>query len=369
MKVTLLRYPRTSSRIKPTKVIGMSSSVSFKDFTEKIWKLPQEYLDELRRSAESFYDEPDWCDYDPMGMYIIGLLRHACSGDNLRHFYQQLLALPGETCAAFGFEKIPAYSTLAHFFNTRTAQRASELVDKGRELLEQLCAKTRRVLGRVRSTDGKKVESTHREAVFNQHYKTTLYKGLIDWDLELLVPLKAGFANGVADERPFARESSKCLEHLRTELEVLDGGYYGFEEYAKKNTQHYTLIYFPADENGSPNPEHDLLAEYRDYWKSDEYDIGADTPAQLKFLLAKGERGINAVGRYYRDCQIRESKEHPGEYETKKHRRSLVETGNSLLDNRGLASRVRHASYKQAERDLYWTCHVLQIQKIMKIVG
>ena len=162
---------------------------------------------------------------------------------------------------------------------------------------------------------------------------------------------------------------SECLEHLRTELEVLDGGYYGFEEYAKKNTQHYTLIYFPADENGSPTPEQDLLVEYRKHWQDDDYDIGATTTEQCKFLMKKGEQGTDAVGRYYRDCQILESKNQTEKYCAKKHRRSLVETGNSVLDNRGLASRVRHASYKQAERDLYWTCHVLQIQKIMKITG
>jgi hypothetical protein len=342
----------------------MSVSVSFKSFVERVLRLPQDFLNELRWKAKSYYKEPDWCDYQPLGMYLLGVARHACSSENLSRFYAELTTQGNELCKLLGFNKIPPYSTIAHFFNTRIASKASELVDAGRRLLEQACSKAGLVLGEVRSTDGKVLASTHEQAEYNPHYKKTMFKGVVDWDLRLLVPLKSFIARGVADERPYAKQSHVELAHLKTKLDVLDGGYYAFELYCL-NASAPTLIYFPDGTIASENPAQDLLQAYYAHWKDADYELGASTERQIKFLLSKQEYDV--VGRYYRDMQVIESTVHPGEYNRKKHKRSLVETCNSLLDNRGLASRVRHASRKQAERDLHWTCHALQIQRLTQL--
>ncbi len=339
-------------------------SVSFKSFVEGVLQIPQEFLGELQKKAESYYRQPDWCDFKPLGMYVIGLLRHACSIEKLTQFYAQLCEYESEFSERFGFEKMPAYSTVAHFFNTRVGLGASELVDEGKFLLEQACQTIGLTLGRVRSTDGKVIASTNKEAVFNPHYKKTMFKGVIDWDLNLLVPLKSFCASGVADERPYAKQSHEQLAHLKTELDVLDGGYYSFEMYCL-NSHTPTLVYFPEGTTSSDAPAKELLDAYRKHWQEDDYDANASLEKQLRFLLAKQD--FESVGRYYRDLQVLESIRHAGVYQRKKHRRSLVETGNSLLDDRGLANRVRHSSMVQVERDLHWTCHVLQVQKLMQL--
>ncbi|MFH1199550.1 MAG: hypothetical protein V1708_00625 [Candidatus Micrarchaeota archaeon] len=339
-------------------------SWSFKGFVESVLRLPQDIRDKLYWKARSFYTEPDWCDYPPLGMYLLGVARHACSSENLTRFYAELQNQSDEIRPLLGFKRLPSYSALAHFFNTRVAKRASELVDEGRKLLEQACQKAGLQLGEIRSTDGKVMASTHREAEFNPHYKKKMFKGVIDWDLVLLAPLKSVCTNGLADERPHAKKSHDELAHLKTKLDVLDGGYYAFQLYCL-NSHTPTLIYFPEGTTANEDPAKELEKTYRKCWKDSAYKVGATLGNQIKFLLAKEE--FEAVGRYYRDLQVLESVTAPAEYQRKKHRRSLVETGNSLLDNRGLSNRVKHASFKQAERDLHWTCHALQIQRVMKM--
>ncbi len=339
-------------------------SASFKSFVEEVLRIPQEFRDELQKKADSYYRQPAWCNYKPLGMYVIGLLRHACSSDKLTRFYAQLCEYDGEFRERFDFKKMPAYSTVAHFFNTRVGLRASELVDEGKFLLEQACQTLGLTLGKVRSTDGKVLASTNKEAVYNPHYKKTMFKGIIDWDLNLIVPLKSFCAGGVADERPYAKQSHEQFKHLRTELDVLDGGYYSLEMYCL-NHHTPTLIHFPEGTTASDDPAKEVLDAYRKHWQEEDYDANASLEKQLRFLLAKQD--FDSVGRYYRDLQVLESIHHSEDYQHKKHKRSLVETGNSLLDNRGSASRVRHASMVQAERDLHWTCHVLQVQKLMQL--
>ncbi len=344
----------------------MKFSHRFKDFVEKIIQLPDDFLKQLRQKAEAYYHQPTWCTYPPLGMYVIGVLRHACSSENLTRFYEQLQEQNQEFLTIIGFEKMPAYSTLAHFFNTRIGGCPLEFITRGEKLLEQACFKAGRTLGRLRSTDGKVMASTHREAVFNPHYETTMYKGLIDWDLELFVPLKAAFASGTANERPFCKRSHRDLTHLKTELDVLDGGYYGFGLYClNRNTP--TLIYFPEGTAGSADPAADLQTAYREHWKDSEYDANASLENQLRFLTRKGD--TDAVGRFYRDSQILESLTNPDEYARKKHVRAWVETGNSRLDNRGMSNRVKHASEMQAQRDLFWTCHALQVEALVELTA
>lgn len=344
----------------------MNVSHSFKDFLKKIHQIPKDAIDDLRRKSESFYQQPKWCEYPPLGMYLIGVLWHSCSSENLTRFHEQLTAQGQPLLALLGFEKMPAYSTLAHFFNTRVAAQANQFVKEGRKLLEHACQQAGKTLGRLRSTDGKVMQSSHQEAVFNPHYKKTMYKGVIDWDLELFTPLAAYFASGVADERPSAKQSHAELRHLKTELDLLDGGYYAFELYAW-NRHTPTLIYFPEDTVGSADPAADLLKAYRRHWKDSEYDANASLENQLRFLTRKED--TEAVGRYYRDLQILESVLNPDEYARKKHMRSWVETGNSRLDNRGMSNRIKHASEKQAERDLHWTCHALQIEALTELIA
>jgi len=334
-------------------------SVSFKRFVEGVLRLPQEVLDGLRLTARLFYCEPGWCDYSPFGMYLLGVARH-CSSENLTRFYAGLCDHADEVCGLLGFTRLPPYSTVAHFFNTRIAGRVTELVDAGRQLLERTC----KDLGQLRSMDGKVMASTHCEAEFNPHYKKTMYKGIVEWDLDLLVPLKSFIASGVADERPYSLQTHEQLKHLKTQLRVLDGGYYDFKHYCL-NAVMPTLIYFPQETNASENPGEELQKSYRKHWQHGAYEVGATVTNQIKFLLSIQEH--EPVGRYYRDLQVLESKNNPTEYYHKKHERSLVETCNSLLDNRGMANRVKHASKKQAERDLHWTCHALQIQKLTQL--
>lgn len=340
----------------------MDISHSFKDFADRLRQLPEEYLNALARKANAFYKKPQWCQYPPFGMYVIGVMRHACSSENLTGFYEQLCSFGNELTAKLGFEKMPAYSTLAHFFNTRTAAKAAEWLEEGRKLLVTACRKAGRTLGRLRSTDGKVLSSTHREAVFNPHYGKTMFKGVIDWDLELFTPLACHAASGVADERPYAKRTHDLLKDLKTELDVLDGGYYAFELYCW-NAHTPTLIYFPEGTVGSSDPTADLQSAYRACWKDFGYEPDAPVHRQLKFLLEK--QAFDVVGRYYRDLQILEAIRNPAEYACKKHVRNWVETGNSRLDSRGLSNRVKHASAKQAERDLFWTCHALQVEALV----
>ena len=335
---------------------------------------------EIRSRIESilvkFYKDPRKCDYPLFPQFLsIAIMKFG----RIKYFTQlekKLKADNRKLATVIGFErdengeiKVPSDKNFWYFVKIRIGEKKIDLLlAEILKLLNETAKRKEVKFGTVVGQDPIKYESEDKEAVYNGHYKTRMYKAQLNSCLDTLIPLYGEMTEGTryagGDLITYTnkvRESGitikrVCADGEFDEIEnfAILNGILGIESYISIDTPEK----IPETEKGIRKK---VKETYQKYWAKENFNPNATTEEMSKFLAQKGDLEIS--GRYYRNKYRREIIKHPETFYPKFHKRSLEETVNSrILDPAMFSPETTCNGTGKRNQNIHWKWCVLSIQ-------
>ena len=292
--------------------------------------------------------------------------------------YRELWEKDSKLAEKLGFEKedgivrIPSYQNFWVFLRVRVGD---DKVDRLSQIfIEELREKLRLhgvELGRNTAHDGFVIRAHDKDAVYNGNYETTMYKGEVGFDINLMVPFYGCATIGTDYDGKYVVPFVERLGPIEKPGRViyLDGHYTSLENFAVLNYVYRmrTVMNIPQGqrvitEEGSPE---NIDKWYQSFHEKEDFVVDADMDYKLGFLMKYGR--TDEVGYYYRNTYVKEYINYPAKYEKEYHRRSAEESGNNVIKN-GLVD-TENASYGTglANRNLHVKWYILAMQVVALI--
>ena len=263
---------------------------------------------------------------------------------NLRQAYN---SLNEEEYKLLGFTKgKPTYELLREFIYERIS--IERFPDVFKQILQKLVFLLKRKkisLGKHVFQDATDIRSLKHdpEAKYSGYYKLSGYKLDVTLDAEHDIPLCYTPMEITSDEGQNLAPSQKYLASLglMEEERVVDDKYASFSNIARSELNRVSLFYKIA-KHWVPTKKSDLkkLKQlYQKYHQEDDFEVNPSLDFMLRYLHKKEEH--EAVGGFFRNQRMTESKEKPKDYKEKCNMRGARMEGffgrvknTTLLDDR-----------------------------------
>ena len=263
---------------------------------------------------------------------------------NLRQAYNSLTE---KEYKLLGFTKgKPTYELLREFIYERISiERFPEVFKQIIQKLVFLLKSKNISLGKHVFQDATDIRSLKHdpEAKYSGYYKQSGYKLDVTLDAEHDIPLCYTTMEITSDEGKNLVPSQKYLESLgmREEERVVDDKYASFSNIARSELNRVSLFYKIA-KHWVPTKKSDLkkLKQlYQKYHREEDFVVNPSLDIMLRYLFKKEE--YEAVGGFFRNQRMMESKEKPKDYTGKCNKRGARMEGffgrvknTTLLDDR-----------------------------------
>ena len=248
-----------------------------------------------------------------------------------RNLRQAYLSLNESDFLQLGFENKPNYELLREFLYERIGVEEFPFVFHciAREIVF-LLKKKDILVGTRTFEDATDVRALKHDsdAKYSGYYKESGYKLDVTTDAELGIPLHYLPMEITADEGKNLVPSQEQLASLGVQEKerIVDDKYATYENIAQSETHGIKMFYKIAGHwvsNPIGKPE-EIKRLYQKYHQEEDFVVGANLDFMLQYLSKKGEN--EAVGAYFRNQRMNESKEQPKEYNKKcKKRGSRME--------------------------------------------
>lgn len=248
-----------------------------------------------------------------------------------RNLRQAYLSLNESDFLQLGFENKPNYELLREFLYERIGVEEFPFVFHciAREIVF-LLKKKDILVGTRTFEDATDVRALKHDsdAKYSGYYKESGYKLDVTTDAELEIPLHYLPMEITADEGKNLVPSQEQLASLGVQEKerIVDDKYATYENIAQSETHGIKMFYKIAGHwvsNPIGKPE-EIKRLYQKYHQEEDFVAGANLDFMLQYLSKKGEN--EAVGAYFRNQRMNESKEQPKEYNKKcKKRGSRME--------------------------------------------
>jgi len=248
-----------------------------------------------------------------------------------RNLRQAYLSLNESDFLQLGFENKPNYELLREFLYERIGVEEFPFVFHciAREIVF-LLKKKDILVGTRTFEDATDVRALKHDsdAKYSGYYKESGYKLDVTTDAELGIPLHYLPMEITADEGKNLVPSQEQLASLGVQEKerIVDDKYATYENIAQSETHGIKMFYKIAGHwvsNPIGKPE-EIKRLYQKYHQEEDFVAGANLDFMLQYLSKKGEN--EAVGAYFRNQRMNESKEQPKEYNKKcKKRGSRME--------------------------------------------
>ena len=293
---------------------------------------------------EHAYKDARKCDYPILPQFKALVYMKLQKIKYLSALYRKLKAENCKLAEKLGFEKedrkvkLPSYN---NFWIFRKVRLVAERIDQISEIILLDLKRELHLrgveLGKNTAHDGFVIRSHDKEAVYNGHYETTMYKGEVGFDLDVMVPIYGSATTGTDYDGkyvvPFAEKLDKIVKEGR-EI-YLDGHYTSLANFATLNQVHKirTVMNIPQDQRviSEEGSLENIDKWYQTFHDKDDFIVNADTDYKLSLLLKYGR--VDEVGYYYRNKYVREYLDDKDSYYREYHKRSLEESANNLIKN------------------------------------
>jgi len=340
--------------------------------------LDRDATEKISAELEKLYSDTRKCDYPVLPQFLSVVYMKLCKIKKLSVLYRKLRTDDCRLAESLGFRKnggkveVPSYQNLWVFLKKRlTEQKIDELSQFILARLNGELSLRGREFGKNVAHDGIVVRAYDDEAKYNDHYKTTMYKGEVGFDLDNFVPICGEAAPSTDYDGRYVKGFMERLDAVEKKRRTvyLDGHYASIENYARLNHVHNarSVINIPGDQRiiSDAGKEENIDKWYQRLHGREDFAIGATIDDKLSLLLKYGR--VGEVGYYYRNKYVAEYLKDPGAYLKEYHNRSLEETANNLMKN-GLVD-IENASNGTgiANRNLHIKLCVLTMQLVALI--
>ena len=307
-------------------------------------------LDFLIPILEKYYAEKwRWKKFTPVSMLKLTIFRIMKRKD--RCGIIRYLKINEQEAKLLGFKKcLPSPKTIWHWEKIRFGVKGfreifQTIVLKIKELLLPLGI----ILGKIVCMDSTPIQSTRDDkdelAQFNGHYHLKMYKGDIQWDGILGIPLNFGINFGTGyDGHKAPSMIDQLFGFLKTIIETFIGDtHYNtidnhFELTQKRGIK--IVSKFPEnhvfDEQGTVEA---LMEEYKKYWEDMNY---IPPPVNFEHVLRfLSEKKPELVGRYHKNQLFEYFTNNPIKHHFVYGKRNHTEGGNGILKDRLNFHRLR----------------------------
>ena len=298
----------------------------------------------VQAELERTYKDARKCDYPILPQFRALIYMKLQKIKKLSALYRKLKAENCRLAEKLGFVKengevkLPCYNNFWVFMKVRLSGDKIDQISEGVLLALRNELHLREVeFGKNTAHDGFVIRSYDREAVYNGHYKTTMYKGEVGFDLDLTVPIHGCAAVGTTYDGDYVVPFVEKLDHIEKKVRkvYLDGHYTALANFAILNHVHKarTVMNIPQDQrviSGEGSLE-TIDKWYQTFHEKDDFVVNADIDYKLSLLLKYGR--IDEVGYYYRNKYVQEYLDDKDVYEKEYHKRSLEEAANNLIKN------------------------------------
>ena len=303
-----------------------------------------ETLRKVVAELESLYKDERKCDYPILPQFLTVIYMKLCKTKNLSALHRKLIAGVRSLAEALGFLRkeghveVPCYNNFWNFLKVRVGEdkidRLSDIVLT--ELNTEL--RIRGVeLGKNVGHDGFVIRAHDKDAEYNGHYKTTMYKGEVGFDLDLMIPFYGCAAKGTAYDGDYVIPFVEKLDRIEKKERslYLDGHYTSLRNFAVLNNIHKarTVMNIPQVQRiiSEEGNQENIDKWYQSFYEKDDFVVYADNDYKLSFLMKYGR--VDEVGYHYRNKYVQEYIDNQDAYEKEYHTRSLEESGNNLIKN------------------------------------
>ena len=327
---------------------------------------------------EHAYKDARKCDYPILPQFKALVYMKLQKIKYLSALYRKLKAENCKLAEKLGFEKedrkvkLPSYN---NFWIFRKVRLVAERIDQISEIILLDLKKELHLrgveLGKNTAHDGFVIRSHDKEAVYNGHYETTMYKGEVGFDLDVMVPIYGSATTGTDYDGkyvvPFAEKLDKIVKEGR-EI-YLDGHYTSLANFATLNQVHKirTVMNIPQDQRviSGEGCLDNIDKWYQSLYEKGDFVVNANVEYKLSFLLKYGR--VDEVGYYYRNKYVQEYLDNPGKYNKEYHRRSLEESGNNLMKNGIVDMENASSGTGLSNRNLHVKLSILAMQLVALI--
>lgn len=345
---------------------------------EFIGLLHQDTFDKILTELRKSYSDVRKCDYPILPQLLAIVYMKICKIKYLSALHRKLSADNSKLAEKLGFEKendevkLPSYNNFWVFAKIRLiGERIDDISEKVLSELKRQLHLRDIELGKNTAHDGFVIRAHDKEAVYNGHYETTMYKGEAGFDLDVMVPIYGCATKGTDYDGnyvvPFAEKLDK-IETVGREI-YLDGHYTSLANFAILNHVHKvrTMMNIPQDQRviSEEGSLENIDKWYQSFHEKEDFVVNADTEYKLSLLLKYGR--TDEVGYFYRNKYVQEYLDNPEKYDKEYHKRSLEESGNNLMKN-GLVD-MENASNGTGlkNRDLHVKLCILAMQLVALI--
>jgi hypothetical protein len=311
---------------------------------EFIGLLHQDTFDKILTELEKLYSDVRKCDYPILPQFLAIVYMKLSKIKYLSALYRKLSADDCKLAEKLGFErengevKLPSYNNFWVFTKIRFV--GEKIDDISEMILSELKGHLHLrgiELGKNTAHDDFVIRSHDKEATYNGHYGTTMYKGEAGFDLDIMVPIYGCATTGTDYDGnyvvPFAEKLDKIEKDGRRIY--LDGHYTSLANFAVLNQVHKvrTVMNIPQDQRviSEEGSLENIDKWYQSFHEKEDFTVNADTEYKLSLLLKYGR--VDEVGYYYRNRYVQEYLDNPEKYDKGYHKRSLEESGNNLMKN------------------------------------
>ena len=330
---------------------GVTQEVVLRDTLEGILPVEEflklikpETLRKVVAELETFYKDKRKCDYPILPQFLSVIYMKLCKIKNLSALHRKLTAGVCNLADALGFlrkegrVKVPCYNNFWNFLKVRVRD---DRIDKLSDIvLAELNIELRIrgiELGKNVGHDGFVIRAHDKKAEYNGHYKTTMYKGEVGFDLDLMIPFYGCAAKGTAYDGDYVIPFAERLDRIEKKERklYLDGHYTSLMNFAVLNNIHKarTVMNIPQDQRiiSEDGNQENIDKWYQSFYEKEDFVVNADKDYKLSFLMKYGR--VDEVGYYYRNKYVQEYIDDQKAYEKEYHTRNLEESGNNLLKN------------------------------------
>ncbi len=301
--------------------------------------------DETKKKIETRlkrqYIDATTCDYPILPQFLAAIYMKLMKIKRITALYRRMTADDGALAEKLGFERrddgkivMPCYSNLALFIkkrldeNTMDELSAIVLVEINERL--KLYGKD---FGSEIAHDGVVIRSFDRDAVYNKHYDTTMYKGEIGADINTLIPLYGTVTCGTDYDGNFAIPFVQKLDAIEKKARTgyFDGHYASLQNFAVLNHIHKVkpIINVPITQRrvAVTGGMRNINKQYQKLHNKPGFVVNADVNTKLSLLLEYSKTKV--VGYYYRNIHVKSFKKNMKDF----GKRSLEETVNNSVKN------------------------------------
>lgn len=319
----------------------MDEVLSVEEFFKQ---LPPNITNNITTQLEHLYSDIRKCDYPILPQFLALIYMKLCKIKYLTDLHRRLCADGSKLAEKLGFRRkngkveIPSYKNLWNFMKIRLKE---EYIDDLstitlKELDKEISSRNVVLAGKI-GHDGIAVRSHDKEARYNDHYKMTMYKGEVGFDLDLLIPLHGVVTTGTDYDGNYLIPFAERIDGINKQHRILyaDGHYPTIRNLAVLNHVYRwrTVMNIPVDQRiiSEDGKEDNIDKWYQKLHTKEDFIIGATVNDKLSVLMKYGR--IDEVGYYYRNIYVSEYFNNPETYDKDYHNRSLEETGNNCLKN------------------------------------